>query len=178
MTILSRRKIEIIEGKEWTRLSRKAVKEAITTDSRVKRYERSRKYYKAELDKEEFLSLIFLDSKKLTGFLTHGYDDRTIRGVAERMVIGGYTFLSLIKEHGLKWYDGCLKIESDGFDYKKFGTIWLVMAKDDEKCKAPPSAKYYIYEGCHRSLVLGKLLLEGFEYQPVKAILIVLRPEN
>ena len=116
--------------------------------------------------------MIFLDSKELTGFLTHDYDARTIRDVAERMVTGGHTFQSLIKEHGLEWYDDCLKIESDGFDYDEFDTIWLRGAMDSERRKSPPG-KYYIHEGVHRSLVLGKLLREGkIEYQPVKAILI------
>ena len=172
MTSLFRKKIEIIEGKEWTRMSRKAVEKAIIPGIRVRRYYKCQKYYEAELDKKEFLSVIFLDSKKDTGFLTDDYDTRTIRDVAERMITGGHTFQSLVEKHKLPWYDKCRKIENDRFDYAKFGTIWLRGATEYERCKSPPG-KYHIHEGAHRSLVLGKLLREEKEeYCPVRAILI------
>ena len=174
MISLFRKKIEIMEGEEWTRMGRKDVKAAIAAEpskTRMRRYHSCQKYYEWELEENRFLSVILLDSKETTGFLTQDYDTRMIRDVAERMVTGGHTFQSLIKEHGLTWYNKCLKIESDGFDYAKFGTIWLRGATDFERCKSPPG-KYHIHEGAHRSLVLGKLLLECKKYQPVKAILI------
>ena len=177
MTSLFRKKIEIIEGKEWTRMSRRAVKEAIIPGIRVRRYYRCQKYYEAELDKEEFLSVIWL---KIDGthLLTAEDGSRTIRDVAKR-VIECHPFESLCQYQGLpiidhdpNWFGKCYKIESDGFDYAKFGTIWLRGATDFERGKSPPG-KYHIHEGAHRSLVLGKLLREGkIEYQPVKAILI------
>lgn len=175
MTILSHEQIVELEGEKWKPMSREEVEAAIDAEpcnTRMRRYHRCQKYYEWELEEGRFLSVIFLDSKELTGFLTDDYDARTIRDVAERMVTGGHTFQSLIEEHRLKWYGDCLEIERDGFDYAKFGTIWLRGATDFERGKSPPG-KYHIHEGAHRSLVLVKLLRAGkIEYQPVKAILI------
>ena len=165
---------------KWKPMERKEVENAITSDSRVKYYEKDKKYYKSKLSRCEFLSLIWheIDASRL---LTPKNESRTVRDVADRMIAGGDTFQSLSRnknlppnKHDPKWFYKCRAIDRD-FDYNKFGTIWLVIANDDEKSKAPPSAKFYIYDGCHRSLVLGKRLLTGeSEYeQQVKVILII-----
>ncbi len=185
MTFLFCRKNEIIEGVKWKRMGRKAVADTITSDSRVKFYENDRKYYKSKLSRCEFLSLIWheIDESRL---LTPKNESRTVKDVAKRMIEKRYTFQSLSRNQGLplnqhdpEWFHKCCALDSD-FDYNRFGTIWLVIANDDEKSKALPSAKFYIYDGCHRSLVLGKRLLTGeskYEQQ-VKAILITPRPSN
>ena len=185
MTFLPLRKIKIIEGVEWKRMRRKAVENMITTDPRVQSCKKDRKFYKSKLSRCEFLSLIWheIDASRL---LTPKNESRTVKDVAKRMIEKRYTFQSLSRNQGLplnqhdpEWFHKCCSIDSD-FDYNRFGKIWLVIANDDEKCKAPPSAKFYIYDGCHRSLVLGKRLLTGeskYEQQ-VKAILITPRPSN
>ena len=174
MTILSHKQIVEIEGEKWKPMSRAEVEKAIAdepSNSHIKHYHSRQDYYEWELDKYRFLSIISLDSEKLTGFLTHGHDLRTIPDVSQRMVDGGHTFKSLVKSHDLEWYKECHKIESDGFDYAKFGTIWLREANYQERTKSPPG-KYHIEHGVHRSLVLGKRLVEGKEYKPIRAILI------
>ena len=93
-----------------------------------------------------------------------------------------HTFESLSKDqelpsnqHDPGWFRQCIKIYNE-FTYDKFGTMWLVLAKPNELTQSP-SGIYYIHDGCHRSLVLGKLLREGEDYCPVKAILIYPRPD-
>ena len=185
MKFLFHREIEIIEGVKWKQLDCKAVKEAIKQGDRVKCYKKDKKYYMSKLSRCEFLSLIWheIDASRL---LTPKNESRTVRDVAERMIEKRYTFQSLKRnlclprnQHDPEWFHGCWEIDRN-FDFDKFRPIWLVIANDDEKKKAPPSAKFYIYDGCHRSLVLGKRLLTGeskYEQQ-VKVILITPRPSN
>lgn len=183
-------KIKIIEGKEWKPMERKAVEKAIipeghTSKTRVQCYEKDKKYYKSKLSRCEFLSLIWheIDASRL---LTPKNESRTVRDVADRMIEKGYTFQSLSRnlclpddQHDPKWFRECCAIDRH-FDYNRFGTICLVIANSNEKNNAPASAKFYIYDGCHRSLVLGKRLLTGeskYEQQ-VKVILICPRPKD
>lgn len=190
MTFLFCRNDKIIEGVKWKRMGRKAVKEAIipevhTSKTRVQHYYSCQKYYKSKLSRCEFLSLIWheIDASRL---LTPKNESRAVRDVAERMIERRYTFQSLSRNQGLplnqhdpEWFHKCWVIDRD-FDFDKFRPIWLVIANDDEKSKAPASAKFYIYDGCHRSLVLGKRLLTGeskYEQQ-VKVILISPRPSD
>ena len=171
MTILFRRKTVELEGEKWKPMSRKEVEAAIAAEppnTRMRRYHSHQKYYEWELEKDRFLSIIWLNIKE-TGPLTPDGEPRTILDVAERMMTDNYDFESLI-QCGFPWYRRCCKIESK-FKHCKFGTIWLRGATEYERCKSPPG-KYHIHEGAHRSLVLGKLLLEGKEYESVKAILI------
>lgn len=184
-----------LEGEKWEPMSREEVEAEIKgkcckISRRVRRTVKSgnHKFYKAELNEDEFLLLIWhkIDDSRL---LTPENESRTVRDVAKRMLDNGYTFQSLSRNLGLpkdmhkpKWFRICRKIEKN-FDYNRFYAMWLVMADDDEKCKAPPSAKYYIYDGAHRSVVLGKLLQEReqerkIEYRRVKAILIIPRPQD
>ncbi len=190
MMFLFPSKIKIIEGKEWKPMERKAVEKAIipeghTSKTRVQCYEKDKKYYKSKLSRCEFLSLIWheIDASRL---LTPKNESRAVRDVAERMIEKGFTFQSLsrnqdlpLNEHDPEWFHKCWVIDRD-FDFDKFRPIWLVIANGDEKNNAPPSAKFYIYDGCHRSLVLGKRLLTGeskYEQQ-VKVILISPRPKD
>ena len=119
-------------------------------------------FYKAESDltKDEFLSLIWhaIDASRV---LTPDNESRTVWDVAKRMKDGNHTFESLsrypsepINQHDPCWFCPCIKIYND-FTYNKFGAMWLVKANDERKHKAPPSAKYYIYDGCHRSWYWG-----------------------
>ena len=175
---------EILELEEdWKPMSREEVEAAIDADSRVQCYDSNRKYYKAKLlDECQFLSLIWhkIDDSRL---LTPEKSPRTVRDVAKRMEGRNFKSLSRFpwlprRKYKAKWFRKCRKIEK-AFCYDKFYAMWLVMADEDEKYKAPPSAQYYIYDGCHRSLVLGKLLLEEkIEYRPVEAILINPKPEE
>ena len=182
---------EILELEEdWKRMSREEVEAEIKgkcckINRRVRRAVKSGKpnFYKSELNEDEFMLLIWhkIDDSRL---LTPDKAPRTVRDVAKR-VIEKYDFHLLSRKLGLplnmhkpKWFRKCRKIEK-AFCYDKFYAMWLVMADEDEKYKAPPSAQYYIYDGCHRSLVLGKLLLEEkIEYRPVEAILINPKPEE
>ena len=183
MKVLSHEEIMELEGGKWKPISRGEVEAAVDADSRVQRYEKSRKYYQSELDECQFLSLIWhkINDSRL---LTPENESRMVQDAAERM-IERHTFQSLSRDQGFplnqhkpKWFCKCCEIDSD-FDYNRFGTIWLVIAGDNEKYKALPSAKYYTHDGCHRSLVLAKRLLkEKIKYQPVKAILINPRPKK
>ena len=153
-------------------------------DHRVRQAIESRDhdFYKSKLNEDVFWSLAWHkinDSRLLTP------DDapRTVQDVAKR-VIKKYDFEQLSQDLGLsscmhnpEWFSDCCKIDSC-FDYNKFGIIWLVKANCDEKYEAPPSTKYYIYDGCHRSLVLGKRLLkEKIKYEPIEVVLINPRPK-
>ena len=179
---LLREKTKVIDGKEWNLMSRKEVNaeinaECCEVDSHILDYVKSGCYgfYKSELNENEFLSLIWheIDASRL---LTPKGEPRTIRDVAERL-IKCHTFESLCEyqglpstEHDPSWFDKCLKIDNE-FDYDRFCAMWLV----EENCiehKQSPLGKYYIEDGAHRSLVLGKrLLLEEEKYRTVKAIL-------
>lgn len=173
MTNLSHDETVEIEGEKWKPMNREEVEEAIKAEpckTHIYRYHSHQEYYEWKLEEDRFLSVILLASNKTTGCLTQG--PRMIRDVAERMVNEGHTFQSLIENCDLPWYDGCLEIEKDGFDYAKFGTIWLKKATNEERCQSSPG-KYHIDHGAHRSLVLGKLLRERKrKYQRVRAIYI------
>ena len=174
MTILSHEEIMELEGEKWKPMSREEVEAAIEVEpcnSHIEKYSSCKEYYEWELDKDRFLSIIWLNINE-TGPLTPDGEPRTIQDVAERMVSKGYTFEKLIEKHRLTWYKKCRKIESEGFDYAKFGTIWIKGATEDERKESRPG-KYHIEHGAHRSLVLGKLLREEkIEYQLIRAILI------
>jgi len=158
--------------------------EGYGVDSRVHCHVRSGKFtfYKSELDKDEFLSLIWheIDASRL---LTPPRQPRTILDVAKR-VIQNHTFQSLSRnqrlsrnQHDPGWFSTCCEIESC-FDYGRFGAMGLVLANEGERNQSP-SGTYYIYDGNHKSLVLGKLLLEDkIKYIPVKAFLIHPRPSD
>ena len=188
---LLRKKTKVIDGKVWKLMSPEELNAVIFAkdrepDGRVCRLVISGGYrfYRLESDltKNEFLSLIWHEIND-SRVLTPENESRTVLDVAQRMEEGNHTFESLsrypsepINQHDPCWFCRCVKIYNK-FTYNKFGAMWLVKAKKTEKHKAPPSAKYYIYDGCHRSLVLGKRLLEGEDYCPVKAILICPRPD-
>ena len=180
MTILSNKKIVEIDGEKWKPMSGEEVEAAIVaeppdSDCPFKRYHCYQKYYEWELEEDRFLSIIWLNIPE-TGPLTPDGEPRTIRDVAERMIIENYDFQSLI-ESRYPWYCRCCKIKSKGFDYAKFGTIWLKGATLSERGESRPgkyhTGKYHIAHGAHRSIVLGQLLKKGeIEYQPVRAILV------
>ena len=175
------RKTKKIEGKKWKEMRPDAVRAKIDDKSRIQCYDSNRTYYKSKLDRGEFLSLIWheIDASRL---LTPWKKSRMIQDVAGRVVTEKHTFQLLSTNLGLTcdlhdpiWFRPCYKIDSE-FDYDRFGIIWLVLANKGERDQSPPGT-YYIYDGCHRSLVLGKRLLEGEEYHSVKAILICPRPD-
>ena len=186
---LLRKKTKVIDGKVWRLMKRKEVNAEIyakgcKVDSRILCYFKSGDYgfYKSELDENKFLSVIWPEMN-VSRLLTPECEPRTIRDVAERL-IKCHTFESLCQdqgrpdtEHDPSWFDKCLKIDSE-FDYDRFCAMWLV----EENCiehKQSPLGKYYIQDGAHRSLVLGKRLLKcEEEYCPVKAILIDPRPPD
>ena len=186
---LLRKKTKVIDGKVWRLMKRKEVNaeinaECCEVDSHILDYVKSGCYgfYKSELDENKFLSVIWPEMK-VSRLLTPECEPRTIRDVAER-VIKCHTFESLCEnqgrpdtEHDPSWFDKCLKIDSE-FDYDRFCAMWLV----EENCiehKQSPLGKYHVEDGAHRSLVLGKRLLEREEkYRAVKAILIDPRPKK
>ena len=182
---LLRKKTKVIDGKVWKLMSPEELNAVIFAkdrkpDGRVCRLVISGGYrfYRLESDltKNEFLSLIWHEIND-SRVLTPENESRTVLDVAQRMEEGNHTFESLsqypsepINQHDPCWFCRCVKIYNK-FTYNKFGAMWLKEPKPDER-KQSPSGTYYIYDGCHRSLVLGKRLLEGEKYDPVKAILI------
>ena len=172
MTKISHEATVEIEGEKWKPMSPEEVEAAIAAEpcnTRMRRYHSCQKYYKRELEKDRFPSVIWLDIPRTNLIIPEG--SRTIRDVAKKMVSEGHTFQSLV-EDCRSWFVECCEIDSD-FKYCKFGTIWLRGATDFERNQSSSGkGKYHIHHGAHRSLVLGKRLLEGKEYESVKAILI------
>ena len=179
MTILSHEETVEIEGEKWKPMSRETVEAAIDAEpakTHIHRYHSCQEYYEWKLEKDRFLSVIWLDIPRTNLIIPEG--SRTIRDVAKKMVSEGHTFQSLVEdcrswsvEDCKSWFVECCKIDSD-FKYCEFGTIWLKKATDEERCQSP-SGKYHIDHGAHRSLVLGKLLRERkIKYRPVRAIFI------
>ena len=183
---------EEIQGfeEDWKSISPKAIQTEIRNRNleinyRVRQAIQSRDhdFYKSKLNEDAFWSLAWhkIDDSRL---LTPCDAPRTVWDVAKR-VIEKYDFEQLSQDLGLpgcmhkpKWFSKCCEIDSC-FRYNEFGIIWLVKANCDEKYKAPPSMKYYIYDGCHRSLVLGKRLLkEEIKYEPIEVVLINPRPKK
>lgn len=132
-------------------------------------------------DKESFLSLIWheIDASRL---LTPG-GSRTLRDIAQRMMDQSLTFEVLAKGPGLPdsqhdpgWFKKCVNIDTR-FDYDRFGWIIVVPATSHERDQSPYGT-FYIYDGCHKALVLSKrLLCNEIRFQPVEALLLVPRPE-
>ena len=133
-------------------------------------------------DEESFLSMIWheLDATRL---LTPCDKPRTLKHVLQRMIEKSLTFDALAKNLGLPkhqhnpdWFKTCVSIDTQ-FNYDRFGWITIVPATDHEH-KQSPCGTFYIYDGCHKTLVLGKwLLCDEIKFQPINAVLLVPRPD-
>jgi len=138
------------------------------------------KYYLIELkDKESFLSLIWqeIDASRL---LTPKNESRCLKDVANRFIKKNYSFTKLSNSMGLppskhnpKWFQKCNQMYQS-FDYEKFGVITVVPANDIERAQSPEGT-FYVYDGIHKSLVLAVKLLEGYNFNKVKAVLLIPR---
>jgi hypothetical protein len=65
--------------------------------------------------------------------------------------------------------------DATAFDYDKLGLVALTTLNEQEK-RETPAGNYYIYDGVHKSIVLGKRLLRGeTEYEPVQVLLLTPR---
>ena len=137
--------------------------------------------FESELAAEkEFTSLVWHEVDK-SRLLTPPSCSRTVSDVVVRLIETGYSFEDLSRDLGLladqhdpEWFRVCCKIYNN-FDYDKFKCqpIWLRRLKLSEK-EQSPQGNFYILDGCHRTLVLGKLLREEnkIRYESSKAILI------
>lgn len=131
-------------------------------------------------DAETFLSLIW-HARSDSRLLTPTGQSRTLRDVAKRVIDNGYDFakLSSVLEfktdgHKPEWFRECKDIY-DAFDINKFDWIALTPPTNDE-LKESPNGIFYIYDGCHKSLVLAVRLLEGKEdFKPLECLLLVPR---
>ena len=131
-------------------------------------------------DRESLLSLIWheIDASRL---LTPG-DSRTLKDVVQRMIEKSLTFEALTtnldfpkNQHDPKWFEKCALIDAK-FDYELFEWITVVGATDQEH-EQSPHGTFYIYDGCHKALVLSKrLLCNEIRFEPVEALLLVPRP--
>ena len=139
--------------------------------------------YEVELTSEkEFMSLVWheRDDSRL---LTPSNCPRTMADVVDRLLEKGYSFEDLSQglpskkhnpeKHNPEWFRRCCKIY-DNFSYDKFKhkPIWLRPLNHGEKDQSP-QGNFYILDGCHRALVLAKLLRENkIQYEPFNPILI------
>ncbi len=134
-------------------------------------------FYLTLEDKESFLSLIWLERNGLR-LLASG-NSRTLGDVCQEMATRGLTFKNLAsnlgidnKIHDPKWFENCVVLEKN-FTYEKFGLLIVVPANDSER-KQSPKGSFYIIDGAHRSLVLGKLLLSNeVNFQPIELLLML-----
>ena len=148
----------------------------------VKSYWRSVKaaLYEVKLTSEkEFMSLVWheIDDSRL---LTPSNCPRTMADVVDRLLEKGYSFEDLSQDmdlpsnqHKPKWFRRCCEIYNN-FSYDKFKRkpIWLRPLNHGEKDQSP-QGNFYILDGCHRALVLAKLLRENkIQYEPFNPILI------
>jgi hypothetical protein len=133
-------------------------------------------------DKESFLSLIWheIDESRL---LTPNGSPRSLRDIAQCMINNRYTFENISinlnlprNQHDPEWFEKCIHIHNQ-FEYKRFGWITIVPATDHER-QQTPHGTFYIYDGCHKALVLGKLLLcNDIEFKSVEVLLLLPRPK-
>jgi hypothetical protein len=136
-----------------------------------------------EVDGEAFFEIELADPKSFLSLrwqailasrlLTPPGQPRTIQAVIERMKVNGWDFDRLASqpslfagEHNPRWFEPCQGIAST-FDYNKFGWIAIVPVSDSERQESP-SSTFYIYDGCHKALVFGWLLLKGCGLSPLK----------
>lgn len=132
------------------------------------------------INKESFFSLIWqeIDYSRL---LTPPGKPRCLFDVGNRFIKCDYSFEQLSEpmqlsanQHNHQWFKNCISINSD-FDYKKFGLITIVPAKDCERTQSPKGT-FYIYDGIHKSLVLAvKILRKEIDYQEIEALLMIPR---
>jgi hypothetical protein len=74
-------------------------------------------------------------------------------------------------EAGYPWFSKCVEIDAS-FNYSAFGWLALTPCTPSEQ-QETPNGTYYIYDGVHKSLVLGrKLLTNELAYQPLEALLL------
>lgn len=138
-------------------------------------------FYQIRLkDEATFLSLIWHWNPS-SSLLTPDGKSRTLCDVANRMVDKGWSIQRLygaeiLEEgrHDPQWFNACRHIV-ESFNYEDFGWIFVNHPTINEKADSP-SGSYYIYDGCHKTLVLAHGILTGtIKYQPVDAILLLPR---
>lgn len=150
-------------------------------DSRLwEQLDRGQLFLVTLMDQDAFLSLVWqcIDGVRL---LAPEGKSRTLRDVATRMRVRSLTFEALSGDlgknrttHNPCWFQKCEPIDRE-FDFKKFGTVAITPTTDGER-RDSPLGSFYIYDGCHKSLVLAeKLLSSKVPYHPVQAILLLPR---
>lgn len=129
---------------------------------------------------KEFMSLVWheIDGCRL---ITPPDSPRTMANVVDRLFEKDYSFEILSQDMGLcskkhnpEWFHSCCEIYNN-FCYIEFKSkpIWLRPLNHGEKDQSPQGT-YYILDGCHRALVLAKLLQENkIRYEPFNPILIL-----
>jgi hypothetical protein len=131
-------------------------------------------------DIDTFLSMIWHDIKD-SRILTPAGQPRTLHDVAKRVIDSGYDFRQLSsnmgyrpEEHNPEWFRKCKTIY-DNYDPNKFD--WLALTPPTtEEMKVSPNGIYYIYDGCHKALVLTVLLLQGKEiFRPLECLVLIPR---
>jgi len=72
------------------------------------------------------------------------------------------------------WFKTCSKLNTQ-FDFKKFGTLYLLFANDRE-LKDSKHGSFRIIEGTHRSLSLAyKIITQNFRFEPIPTVFLTPR---
>ncbi len=121
---------------------------------------------------EEFFALVW-QSICETRPLAPVRQPRTVRDCAFRLSQFEWSFRTLV-DRGYSWFQTCVEID-ESFDYSSFGWIALTPLNNHERQETPVGT-YLIYDGVHKSIVLGKKLLRReIEYMPLEALLLTPR---
>jgi hypothetical protein len=125
----------------------------------VKSLQKFPNVYEVKLSREDFLNMVFLANDEVRPIIPP--DDRRLSAVAARALQAGPKVLSS------NWDLG--KIQQK-FAEKGAGDLPAIVLRDAQGSETAHGAKFYIQDGCHRSLGYAMALLAGkATYQPVTA---------